>query len=82
MKSKKIHTFCLVLILFLLSYEDGFKGVRVFVKYGNGLVILYSLILFFKNQKLSLNDKTPLFNYFVIGTMLFYTLKIVSFMVL
>lgn len=75
MKSKKTHTFCLVLILFLLSYEEGFKGVRVFVKYGNGLVILYSLILFFKNQKLSLDDKTPFFNYFVIGTMLFYALN-------
>ena len=72
MKFKKTHTFCLVLILFLLTYEDTYTGARVFVKLGNGLVILYNLILFLRNKKLNLNDKTPFFNYFVIGSMFFY----------
>ena len=72
MKFKKTHTFCLVLILFLLTYEDTYTGARVFVKLGNGLVILYNLILFLRNKKLNLNDKTPFFNYFVIGSIFFY----------
>ena len=75
--SKIIHSFFFSINFFLFTYEDGYKGERVYVLYANGSLIIYSLILFILTLKSNRVKKTRLFYYFVFGTFFFLCLDLI-----
>lgn len=59
----------------LLTYEEGFKGERVYIRLANILVVVYSLVLFFRKEKYGIQDKTLVFKLFVLLVLLMYLIQ-------